>query len=151
MADSSDVLSRLSAALDEDERIARAVAPTPHDWHVDGGVGDTVLWWPPDPEVAERERRHGVNVTADRWQGQQFDHEPVASHVARHDPVRVLRQTAAIRQALADVRDPNAFEEYSSASIDHTSFMEGVEAAAELFVRALAGIYTEPTDERSGS
>lgn len=94
-------LDRLRAGLDADERTALAVRPAPLDWRLaDDELSDTVVWWPPEPEIAKRERELGVRVTADRWQGQQFDSEEIAAHVARQDPARALRVTQALRKVL---------------------------------------------------
>lgn len=142
----NDYLARLADALDRDEAVARATAPTPPDWHVDeDGIGDTVVWWPPEPEVAERERARGFNVTADRWQGQQFDHETVAAHVARHDPARVLRHAEKLRAALA-LREETAESlngpAYAGKAADNAyteAFLDGCDAILSL----LADIYTE--------
>jgi hypothetical protein len=142
-----DALSRLSAGLTRDEQLARAAIkdelPLPIGWR--------------DPQVAARwkysEYDDGVHTAAEvrcldmNIQGARNAQK---RHIAEHDPARVLRQVEAIRQALADSRVPKSFEAYSSASIDHDSFMEGVEAATELFTSALASIYTETPDDNTG-
>lgn len=98
-----DLLRWLGEQLDEDERIARrAFEYASPEWHLDEEFGETVLWWPPEPHVAENERKHGLPVTADRWRGMTIDAsgQQIAPHIATHDPARVLREIDAKRELL---------------------------------------------------
>ncbi len=138
----SDHLARLRAGVDIDERIALAVRPVPIDWHLDDvEFSDTVVWWPPEPEIAERERELGVRVTSDRWRGQQFESEEIAAHVARQDPARALRVAAALRKVL------EVCDAIDAASLDG-SWREGHYGdRADDIREALAAIYDEEGDD----
>ena len=64
MAD--DLVQFLRDRLDEDEEAARTASKyASAEWHVDEEYGETVLWWPPEPRVAEAERRLGMRVVSD--------------------------------------------------------------------------------------
>lgn len=113
----TDLAEFLRARLDEDEQAARrACEYASADWHLDEEIGETVLWWPPEPHVAENERRHGIQVTADVWRGQTIESggERIAPHIARHDPARVLREVEAKRRIIAEV-----LAECEGAGYDH--------------------------------
>jgi hypothetical protein len=64
------------------------------------------------------------------------------------EPARILRQADVIRKVLADAHDPKTFDtDHLGGSVDYDSFREGVEAATDLFVHALASIYTDEPAE----
>ena len=97
---SDDLIHFLRAQLDEDERIARrACEYAEAEWRLDED-GETILWWPPEPLIAEREREHGLTVVSDRWRGQTIASggERIAPHIAEYDPARVLREIDAKRR-----------------------------------------------------
>jgi len=71
----------LTARLDEEEVVARA-ALTPERWWVDGPASQTGMWWVYDT-------------------GAKFESREIATHVARHDPARVLADIAAKRAIVA--------------------------------------------------
>jgi hypothetical protein len=92
----------LGQQLDTDERIAReACEYAETEWRLDED-GETVLWWPPELHIAEKEREKGLPVVSDHWRGQTIESggARIAPHIARHDPARVLREIDAKRQAL---------------------------------------------------
>lgn len=100
-----DLVQWLRAQLDEDERIARAASEYAEPvWRLDED-GATVLWWPPEPHVADKEREKGLPVVSDRWRGQTIESSGhrIAPHVAEHDPARVLREIEAKRRILAEI------------------------------------------------
>jgi hypothetical protein len=110
-----DLVQWLRAQLDEDERIARAASEYAEaSWQLDED-GETVLWWPPEPHVAEKEREKGLPVVSDRWRGQTIasDGTRIAPHIARHDPARVLRDIDAKRGVITGLQhllqDDNPF------------------------------------------
>lgn len=82
----TDLLANLKAAIDEDERIARAAAPAP--WCVNDTSDLHLLHDANDGELAE---------TA-CWLGERY--RATYDHFARHDPARVLRQVEAHRKIL---------------------------------------------------
>jgi hypothetical protein len=97
-----DLVQWMRAQLDEDERVARAASEYAEaDWRLDED-GETVLWWPPEPHIAEKEREKGLPVVSDHWRGQTIESggTRLAPHIARHDPARVLREIDATRQLL---------------------------------------------------
>ncbi|RKN61878.1 hypothetical protein D7231_31900 [Streptomyces klenkii] len=106
-----DLIAFVRARLDEDEAAAQAACEhASASWHVGGlndpEAADTVLMWPPNPRAAEFERRKGLPVTSDRWDGIQMADIPgLALHIARHDPERVLREIWAKRRVLRDYED----------------------------------------------
>jgi hypothetical protein len=98
-----EMVQWLRVQLDEDERIARAACEyASPEWRVDER-NTTVLLWPPEPRVAEAERRKGLPVVSDQWRGVDVDsagNAGLARHMSEHDPARVLREIDAKRQAL---------------------------------------------------
>lgn len=98
-----DLVAFLRARLDEDEQVARAACEYAEaTWLLDEEFGETVLWWPPEPRIAEKERQHGLPVVSDEWRGQTIESggTRIAPHIARHDPARVLREVEAKRRLL---------------------------------------------------
>ncbi|MEU1787145.1 DUF6221 family protein [Streptomyces sparsogenes] len=95
-----DLVQFLQARLAEDEESARrACEYAEAEWKLDEEFGETVLWWPPEPHIAEKEREKGLPVVSDQWRGQTIDSR-IAPHVARHDPARVLAEVEAKRRIL---------------------------------------------------
>lgn len=98
-----DLVQWLRAQLDEDERTARTACEYAEaEWRLDED-GETVLWWPPEPHIAEKEREKGLPVVSDHWRGQAISPggTRIAPHIAEHDPARVLREINAKRQVIA--------------------------------------------------
>jgi hypothetical protein len=98
-----DLVEWLREQLDKDERVARAACEyASAEWHADEGA-TTVLMWPPEPKVAEAERRRGLPVVSDQWRGAVVDsagNAGLVRHITRHDPARVLREIDAKRQVI---------------------------------------------------
>lgn len=144
-----DDISRLQAGLDEDERIARAAIeselPLPIGWR----DPQTPRRWKYF-EYEEDGRTHGqVRSALDlNIHGRGSTNEQ-KRQIARQDPKATLDRVEAIRKVIADVRDPDTFDDHLSGGLDYTSFREGVAAAADLFITALASIY--PADETEGT
>lgn len=100
-----DLVQWLRAQLDEDERTAReACKYAEAEWRLDED-GETVLWWPPEPHIAEKEREKGLTVVSDRWRGQTIESggARLAPHIVRHDPARVLREIDAKRRLIGRI------------------------------------------------
>jgi hypothetical protein len=96
-----DLVAFLRERLDEDEAVARrACEYAEASWKLDEEFGETILWWPPEPHIAEQERKHGLPVVSDQWRGQTIESsgQRIAPHIARHDPARVLADVEAKRQ-----------------------------------------------------
>jgi len=91
VSDVTDIVAFIRARLDEDERIARASG------HLDGHS------WTDSPVrsgfgvVAGCDGGLCENDTADAH----LMHLATSTHIARHDPARVLREVAAKRRTLA--------------------------------------------------
>ena len=93
----ADLIEFLRARLDEDEAGVRALK-VPHDWHT--GPGDDpdwtnecmVLMWPPEFHTPYERDKH--------WRGETVADPETATHIARHDPARVLREVEAKRRVL---------------------------------------------------
>ncbi|KIA63019.1 DUF6221 family protein [Nocardia vulneris] len=118
-----DVLARLLAGLEKDERIATATSGTSaeREWvYAEGRVSDTGEYGGLHAET--HDPRDGV-------------------HIARHDPDRVLRHVEAIRKVIAE-RDRLAAE---GAARDN-AFAEATVDGIEIALAILAGIYTEPAE-----
>jgi len=99
-SESDPLAAFLYARLDEDEADAqRASEYASTEWHLND-IGDTVLCFPPEPRVAEAERRHGLAVTSDQWRGVTIDFSSLPPHIARHDPARVLAEVAVKRRII---------------------------------------------------
>lgn len=86
-----DAVVRLTAGLDEDERIARAATQDESTyWAADHGhvfVTMDAIWYEDEMIVTAAD-------ISDRLAYQR------AEHIARHDPVRTLKEVAAKRKAL---------------------------------------------------
>ena len=111
-----DLIARLKKYLDEDERVALDVAyPDPESWYSEGHLA-----WDTTRNLAAKGRtnKHGT-------------------HIARHDPARVLRWVKAAREIL---------EQYEQAHVrckEHPEDMasKGALLALHGVVRALASVY----------
>lgn len=98
---SDELIAKLNAALDEDERVALSTHDADEPWSVEpfqptepGGLpGSTWVVNGPDGE-------NGVAVVQGSFR---------ANHIVRHDPARVLRQVAAIRKVLAAYQDESTY------------------------------------------
>lgn len=137
----TDLVEFLRARLDEDEQAAqRACEYASAEWHLDAEFGETVLWWPPEPDVAENERRHGIPVTADVWRGQTIESSGarIAPHIARHDPARVLREVEAKRRIIS---------EYERYAAERRRAMGGWDSSEPSpIIVALAAVYADHPD-----
>jgi hypothetical protein len=85
-----DLVQWLTAALDDDERIARAAADEL------GGTPLGAEWRYDDRSVETSRERDLVAVGS-----QDFMEPRVGAHIAEHDPARVLREIAAKRKRIA--------------------------------------------------
>lgn len=83
----SDLAEFLRARLDEDERATRQIGP--ESWHAH--YGDSASYDHPDPAFVQTDGGEDVAVM-ERYS----IHD--ATHIARHDPARVLREVGAKRQ-----------------------------------------------------
>lgn len=139
-----DALSRLTAGLARRERIAQAatelpvVTPRypakkppwePERWRLDQYGQVVTVNGATDPIT---DADYGGGGTRSR---------AVAEFIAANDPADALRQVAAIREVIAD------YELHSDAK--YPDFEGGYASALEDVIGALAGIYTEPTEEKS--
>jgi hypothetical protein len=89
----SGITAFVTARLDEDERTAKAAArPGGEDWHAD-----------PDPDAWGALAGTGV-LRADGNGVAMAIGSYAADHIARHDPARVLREAAALREIAAGHR-----------------------------------------------
>ncbi len=93
----SELIERIKAAIDEDERIAieaTAISGSDPNWVYDENVTPETG---PDPII-----HIGGNVIPTEYKRDEgWLHPRQAMHAARHDPARVLRQVAARRKLLA--------------------------------------------------
>lgn len=91
----TDLIERIKAAIDEDERIVREVLNVSGDdrdqptWTVETFVGDYANYC--------HVNTFGEEVGCGR---EGFGGEELAAHIARHDPDRVLRHVEATRKLL---------------------------------------------------
>lgn len=83
----TDLVERLKAAIDEDERIARAALHRPA-----GGSQGVGEWTIAGHELRDE---NDTLIIKHTWPRE-------ADHIARHDPARVLRQCEAHRAILED-------------------------------------------------
>lgn len=127
----TDPLSRLRAGLAEDERIARA-AFTNHATGADRWRADGMQVW--------NEAATSTLVVGHTWPRE-------ARHIARQCPKATLDRVEAIRKVIADYerRLPSADDPALEDAEYRASWM-GYRVAGELFLRALASIYPEPTE-----
>ncbi|MEV0247941.1 DUF6221 family protein [Nocardia sp. NPDC050712] len=127
-----DVLARLRAGLDADERIARAAAGRAAEWRSDGKGVEGGPFTPADPEWGILEAGEHTIVYDEGW--------PLAAealHIAAFDPARVLGQVEAIRKLIAERDDMVVVDDYERG------YVEGLSRALEI----LASIYPDPTEE----
>ena len=138
----------LRARLNEDEAIARkACEYAEASWKLDKD-GTTVLWWPPEPRVAEMERQKGLPVVSDRWRGQAIESSShqIAPHIARHDPARVLAEVDANRKLVTAYE--SAVAAYGAAEVGTTvnDLMTGSVNSLRYSLQLLALPYAEHPD-----
>lgn len=136
-------LAALSAGLDRDEHLARAAAERAAEWRSDGKGVDGGPFTPADPEWGMEESGTHTIVYDEGW--------PLASearHIANFDPKRALLQVEAIRAVIEDYqrRLPSSDDPALDDPEFRASWM-GYRIAGELFLRALAAIYTEDPAE----
>ncbi|MDX3515918.1 DUF6221 family protein [Streptomyces caniscabiei] len=130
-----DLVRWLNTQLDIDAEKARAACEyASPDWHLDED-GETVLWWPPEPHIAEKEREKGLPVVSDRWRGETVGAR-IAPHIAEHDPARVLREIDAKRRLLAEWKLANAEAKYPD-------FMGGYSSGLDYAVQLAAAEYAD--------
>ncbi|WP_280365001.1 DUF6221 family protein [Nocardia abscessus] len=131
-----DVLSLLSAGLDRDEQLARAAAES-------SGTDDGA-WYAGETD------HHGIGLFASEEEGRRIDYWPTAEteHITEQSPRRVLLQVESIRAVIEDYqrRLPSSDDPALDDPEFRASWM-GYRIAGELFLRALASIYTEDTTE----
>lgn len=105
----------LTARLDEDEQTVRATE------HADGPA--TLHWRPGGRRVARFDNGRSENYSAvftgewDRIRVARDDVAggPLAEHIARHDPARVLAEIAA-KRAIVELHEPYASESHGGAA-----------------------------------
>lgn len=132
--------------LDEDEAVARrACEYAEASWKLDEEFGETILWWPPEPRVAEKEREHGLPVTSDQWRGQTIGSsgQCIAPHMARHDPARVLREVEAKRQILRVLESAEVALRNTEPGKEPHELMTGAANSLRAAVRLLALPYAD--------
>jgi hypothetical protein len=125
---SDDILSRLSAGLDRDEQLARAIDDKQFDsgWSIisyPGAAGKTI-----SPHIG-----HVHEVEA-------------AEHIVRQDPARTLRRVEAIRKVI----ERYEFVTSHGPAVDNTRAMDmttGATAALRDVLEMLASIYSDPAGE----
>ncbi|WP_159840186.1 DUF6221 family protein [Nocardia sp. CY41] len=150
----ADPLSRLRAGLAEDERIARAACDSARadtdgdagEWFVDGedvGSAGVTCGFPQRSIYDTGTGLHGIVCY-----NEGYPHVEQARHIARQDPKATLDRVEAIRKVIADYerRLPSSDDPALEDAEYRASWM-GYRVAGELFLRALASIYPEPTDE----
>ncbi len=140
------VLARLSAGLEKDEVIARAATPGPWRFNEYKGFRD------PDTGKMTEAVFSGpagkdalcIATTGPTLDGQSQED---GRHIARQDPKTTLDRVEAIRKVIAE-RESEQRRVDDLAAVDAPGagdYLLGLEFA----LTTLAGIYTEPTEEKS--
>jgi len=136
----SDLVARLTSALDEDERVAKAASPGPWQSHdVDPEYGKLHYygdfgWYVRGPA--------GSPEFEDSDQGRAD-----ADHVARHDPARTLRMVAAHRIILDLYEQARRRAKTAHHSVDQVRAMARMVALTDV-VEALAEMYGVTVEEQ---
>lgn len=93
----NNLIERIRAAIDEDERIALAATPGPWHWDDEPNPG----WGHQPPDLMS-----GTELVISSW-GHDADgvsvSEPDMAHLARHSPDSVLRKVKGARLILSDL------------------------------------------------
>jgi hypothetical protein len=144
-----ELIERIKAAIDEDERVANAA--TPGRWVVGGwrGASRSNVHAPDYRPKGFSNGQHvaetivaegGMGPWAADLRGSGFPHAN-AEHVARHDPARVLRQVAAHRKILEehDIECPG--ENYQYCRVCHDYQRHDAQSAPCVTLLALAEVY----------
>jgi hypothetical protein len=98
----------LHARLDEDDRIARAAMRLPggvpgEQWRVSGSHSDAGgTYWSITNASSDIDRVPTLEMVGSGMSGGGAHTEDVATHIAAHDPARVLREIEAKRKLLDD-------------------------------------------------
>ena len=124
MAD--DLIARLKAGLDEDERVALEAGERGRNWHAPDYDGD-------GRGAVEHDGEHYAPIVYDEG----YPNEIERAHIARQDPARVLRWVKAAREVLID------YERAHVRCKEHPEDMasKGALLALHGVVRALASVY----------
>lgn len=137
----------LNARLDDDETTARtalhADATEPGVWMTEHHNSEYNLE-PNRCHVAEDRRGHYWTVASEVF-------IPNAEHIARHDPARVLREVAA-KRAIIEAADEATSNDMSVDSDRRVGSRNMAEEpyVGDLILRALAGVYSDHPDYRTG-
>ncbi len=89
----------IEARLAEDEQIARAAAGAP--WVAEADIPRSIL-------VSSVAKAENKQVFGRLGYVGSAEHEEYRQHIVRHDPARVLRQCAALRELLESANDVDA-------------------------------------------
>ncbi len=142
-----DALAKLTAGLDEDERIAQEAIE----------VLGPAAWNHALSEDYSGMYNSAIESADDRFA--RVDYEQPADHIARQDPAATLRRVEAIRKVIAAHKRDDWYElpdgttgscEECSSYCDEVGCRMAVAWPCPT-LRALAGIYTEDTIEQEGS
>lgn len=95
----TELIDKLRAALDEDERVAREVGDA--TWNVEPWEGDAPAGYRDGAWVRNTETQTAIAAFTKVYPETAI-RLCAATHIARHDPARVLRQVAAMRKILED-------------------------------------------------
>lgn len=129
----NEILEFLQARLDEDEQTATAA--------ISATFGGDSTWTSKDDGTGRQ--THGY-VMADHTAICGHDDDdvllPIADHIARYDPARVLREVEAKRRVLAD------YELYKDAKYPDSD--GGHAMALEVVLDLLAAVYSDHADYR---
>lgn len=125
-----ELIDFLRARLDEDEQTARAATPGP--WST---MGQRVL----DPSPPSG--RLGVGMAVGHAAAS-ADYNETATHIACHDPARVLREVEAKRLILAEYENENRVMERGH----RTAWTDGGQAARHTVLKAFALSYADHPD-----
>ena len=133
----SDLSAFLEARISEDEASAKAAASVagPH-WRHDTG-------WSEADHPYSQVRSPGGAIVADALRGP--DDEEIGPFLARHDPARVLREVAAMRQIAAHMTAPR-----TTASLDGLIVNGRFRTTGDHALRLLAAIWRDHPDYQEG-
>jgi hypothetical protein len=118
----SDLIAKLRAALDEDERVAREACDNDSGEWFDGD--DWNVWRAEEIDPHDELEQHELVVYGNV--------KPQSEHIARHDPARALRQVAAMRKVL-DLAERLDFYETDNCLVRMPDPQELVLALAEAY------------------
>lgn len=150
------IVEFLEVRIAEDEAVALKAGGAEAEWlyraEYDNETGNEVVWansrteeWL-GPAQKKPYVSYGRHVTMDHEGCLPAVDEDDGTHIARHDPARVLREVAAKRAVITQSREANEYYAHMSGNGRIASMAAGNVNACAAMLKALASVYDDHPD-----